>query len=215
MTHAPGWKRQKIIGVCAALGILLAPAGRTAQAAEPAAEVKQLNKRAMRNYTDLKVGAAEAQLRRALKIAERGQVQGEALGRTYLNLAILHIAGKQDSTAGLSYCKKALLEDPNIQLDPALSTPEVKAIFDEARGADSGPPASGKEPNAGHGGAPFEGPGNIPHTPVPEQLNQTGVPVFIEVPQDAPVGPIYLFYKGVGMQGYRRVEMKRVPGGFG
>ncbi len=57
--------------------------------------------------------------------------------------------------------------------------------------------------------------GDIPHTPVPEQLSQTAVPVFLEVPPEAQVAQVYVYYKSQGMREYRRVEMARMTGGYG
>ncbi|MGB0678753.1 MAG: EB domain-containing protein [Polyangiales bacterium] len=185
------------------------------------AQVLELNKQAMRAYTELRFAATKKKLRSALALAKKHGVTGEALGRTYLNLAVLHVAGLQDNAKGLDYCKKALQAAPEIQLDPLVSTPEVQTVFNlaqrEVADTGAGGPTSAAAPAAPSNleAAPFDGPGNIPHVPVPEQLTQTAVPVFIEVPDDAPVGPIYLFYKGLGMQGFRRVQMKQVPGGYG
>ena len=187
-------------------------------AQEGSQQVLDLNREAMAAYTNLDIQGARKKLDKALKLAKKKKVGGEALARTYLNMAVIEVAGAQNTALGLEHCINALKADPQIQLDPLVSTPEVKTVFQLAQrkvkavGGGKTPPS--QAPPAG-GGGNFEGPGNIPHVPVPEQLSQTAVPVFIEVPEDAPVGPIYLFYKGVGMKGYKRVRMQRVSGGVG
>ncbi|MCC7536021.1 MAG: hypothetical protein IT379_07400 [Deltaproteobacteria bacterium] len=57
--------------------------------------------------------------------------------------------------------------------------------------------------------------GDLPHTPVPEQLPSTAVPVFVEVPPTLEVGHAYVYYKGLGMPDFRRIEMTRVGSGYG
>jgi len=41
------------------------------------------------------------------------------------------------------------------------------------------------------------------------------VPVFVDVPADAPVAHIYLYYKSTGMREFHRVEMQQMTGGYG
>lgn len=189
----------------------------SAQEADQAvAKVADLNEQAMEAYTSLDMAAAAALLLQAVEFAEENRVPAPALARTYLNLAVVAIAGQGDRTEGLNYCLKALEADPSVELDPLTRTPEVEEVFNSARerygqGADAAPGAEEYVPEAGV----FAGPGNIPHVPVPEQLAATAVPVFIEVPDEAEVGPIAVMYRGPSMNDYKRGDMVRVPGGFG
>lgn len=189
------------------LGLLSAEA----QSASPQ-QVLDLNRRAVESYGNLDVVAAEAALLQAAKLAENSKVPAAIRARTYLNLATVYVGGMQDNARGLNYAVRALEVDPSVEPDPLMNTPEVRAVFRLARSKTSGGLATVAAKSLA---SPASGPGNIPHTPVPEQLVQTAVPVFIEVPEQAKVGPIYVHYKGYGMDEYKRLQMKRFPGGFG
>lgn len=185
-------------------------------AQEPEQKVLELNRVAMEQYNQLDFNAAKLSLTEAAAAAEQGNLSGAPLARTYLNMAVVLIAGFQDTTEGFNFCVRALEADPTVALDPLTSTPEIQQVFNLAKSRVGGPPAEpplepAPEPDVGT----FAGPGNIPHIPVPEQLVRTAVPVFIEVPDDAEIGSIFLHYRGAKMRDFRRVEMTRVPGGLG
>ncbi len=201
-----------------------------ASAQSPTAQVVDLNRQAMNAYQNLEVEQAQELLERALQTAQRGRVQGAPLARTYLNLGVLAVGGLGDNGRGLQYFVQALRADPNVALDPLTSTPEIQTVFNLARqqagtgGGNTGDTGGGNTGgNTGGGNTGTTGGGNtgtsggaggtIPHMPVPEQLAQTAVPVYIEVPGN--VAHVYLYYKGHGMREFRRVEMQRVADGYG
>ncbi|MCS6797472.1 MAG: hypothetical protein NZ898_02890 [Myxococcota bacterium] len=216
----------------AALGVasgLWGGGERSAQAQRPLQQVLDLNRQAMEDYTNLEIEAAQQKLLRALQIAERSGVTGAPLARTLVNLGVVAIGGLGDNAAGLQYFIRAIQADRNVQLDPLTSTPDIQTMFNLARqragtagggqgmgpGPGPGPgPSRGPEPGPEPPPAP-RGPGTIPHVPIPEQLRQTAVPVFVEVPAEAPVGAMYLYYRSTGMREFRRVEMRRMRGGYG
>lgn len=173
--------------------------------------VLKLNRRATDAYHTLDFAAAELALLQAVQIGERSALPPSLLARTYLNLATVYVAGLQDNARGLTFAAKAFAADANIELDPLTSTPQVRTVFAMAKskGGKASVPSGTLPRTAG------KAPGNIPHTPVPEQLAQTAVPVFIAVPEHAKVGPIYVHYQGFGMEGYRRLPMKKMRGGYG
>lgn len=193
------------IGLCAA--IFASSVGGRLHAQGPAQRVLELNRQAMEDYTNLEIERAQKKLNEALAFAQAQRVAGPALARTQLNLGVVAIGGLGDNGAGLEHFVRALQADPTIQLDPLTSTPDIQTVFNLAkqRASRGGGRASG---------AP-SGAGTIPHVAVPEQRAQTPVPVFIEAPDDAPVGTVYLYYRGRGMSEYRRVPMSRMTGGFG
>jgi hypothetical protein len=55
----------------------------------------------------------------------------------------------------------------------------------------------------------------IAHVPPAEQLQQTPVPIYLEVAPFIQVGHVYIFFKGLGMADFERVEAARVGNGFG
>ena len=184
-----------------------------ASAQRPLQEVLDLNREAMEHFTNLEIIEAEEKLQRAIQIATRGRITGAPLARTYMNLAVVHVGGS-DNARGLDAFVRALEADPSAELDPLTSTPDVRTVFDLARRRAG---LSGRRPpNDPDVRVPPDGPGNIPHDPVPEQLAQTAVPVFVEAPTDeGSVESVYLYYRGTGMRDMRRVQMEPMSGGFG
>lgn len=196
----------------AVAAIVLGPTA-VADAQRPLQQVLDLNRQAMDAYTNLNLEESQRLLNEALRVARQGGVRGAPLARTYVNLGVVAISGFGETAQGMTYFRQALQADANVQLDPLTSTPDITIAFQAARSqggvSDPGPgPGPGPDPEP-------RGPGTIPHTPVPEQLSQTAVPVFVEVPSDAPVGAIYVYYKGLGMREFQRAQMRRLTGGYG
>ena len=187
--------------------------------------VLDLNRQAMDAYTNLELDTAMNLLQEALQTAQRGGVTGSPLARTYLNLGVVSIGGFGDNGQGLQYFTQALQADGNIQLDPLTSTPDIQSVFTLARNragtGGGGTPSGGGDTGGDVGGGGGDvtpvpsGPGNIPHRPISEQLTNTALPIFVEAPEDAPVGEIFVYYKAPGMRDFRRLQMRRMDGGFG
>jgi hypothetical protein len=204
----------------AVLVLLSVPSSVHAQRATQ--QVLDLNRQAMEAYANLEIDQATSLLDQALQVAQRGRVTGAALARTYVNRGVVAIGGMADNAAGLASFVQALEADPNVQLDPLTSTPEIQTTFALARnragvgragaggggGGDGGGGRTDPEPSDPSGGS-----GNLTHTPVPEQLVQTALPVYLEVPGSP--ARVYLYYRGHGMREYSRVEMERISDGWG
>lgn len=173
-------------------------------------QVLDLNRQGMEAYNNLEIEQAQGLLNQALEAAERGHVTGSPLARTYMNLGIVSIGGMGDNGAGLQYFTQAIQADRNVALDPLTSTPDIQTVFTMATqrarsGATTAPPVETPPPAAGGS--------DLPHTPASEQLQQTALPVFIEVPNNP--AHVYLYYRATGMREFRRVEMERVGRGYG
>ena len=176
-------------------------------------QVLDLNRQGMEAYNNLEIEQAQGLLNQALEAAERGHVTGSPLARTYMNLGIVSIGGMGDNGAGLQYFTQAIQADRNVALDPLTSTPDIQTVFTmatqrarSAGGTTTAPPVD-TNPEPAAGGS------DLPHTPVSEQLQQTALPVFIEVPNSP--AHVYLYYRATGMREFRRVEMERVGRGHG
>ncbi len=230
--------------LCAFLGAALAAAsvlgsGSVAFAQRPLQQVLDLNRQAMEAYNNLEIEQAQQLLQQALQAAQRGRVTGAPLARTLMNLGVVAVAGMGDNGGGLNFFIQALQADATVQLDPFTSTPDVQATFNMARsraGAGGGSTGGGSTGGGSTGGGSIGGgstgggsmgggstgggaavagpPGSLPHISVPEQLTQTAVPVYIEVPGRP--AHVYLYYRGHGMREFRRGEMQRLAnGGYG
>ena len=223
---------------CALLAALMvcASAVRAEAQGNPAQTIENLNRDAMEAYNALDINKAQQLLEQALQIAMQANVVGPLLARTQLNLGVVYIGGLGNQDAGLNSFVQAVCIDPNSQLDPLTSTPEVQRAFaaaiDRARGgACGGPPPGPGGPPPGPGGPP-PGPGGpepygpmqpppppppeqaLGHVSPPEQLAQTPLPIYVEISPLAPAREIFLFYKGLGMEKYKRVPMYQYQNGF-
>jgi hypothetical protein len=186
----------------------LVPAEASAQP-RPLQQVLDLNRQAMDAYNNLEIEQAQSLLQQALDAATRGHVTGSPLARTYVNLGIVAIAGTGDNGAGLNYFIQALQADGSVALDPLLSTPDIQSIWTAAHSRVSTAPVVQDTPPSSSGGPV----GDLVHQPVPEQLRQTPVPVYVEVPGRP--AHVYLYYRGHGMRDFERAEMDHVGRGYG
>ena len=182
--------------------------------------VLDLNRRAMDSYTNLEVEEAMDLLQQALQNAENNNVSGSPLANTHANLGIVAVGGFGDNAAGLQHFMNAIRAEQDVALDPLNSTPDIQSVFLLARNrvGNNGGGNTGNGGNNGGGGivrTPSPEPGQIPHQPVPEQLSNTAVPIFVDVPEGAPVNGITVHYQAPGMRVFRAVEMRRMDGGFG
>ncbi|MFW6050498.1 MAG: hypothetical protein ACODAU_04950 [Myxococcota bacterium] len=134
------------------LGAVVALYSQTA-AAQPAEQrVLELNQQAMEAYMALDVERAKELLFEALRIAERSNLEGLPLARTYVNLGVVAVGGDQDRPSAFEFFKAALTADPTIEPDPATSTPEVDETFELAQGRhqmETGQSPAGEEATGG------------------------------------------------------------------
>jgi hypothetical protein len=186
------------------------------QAQTPLSQVLDLNRQAMTAYQSLEIEQAQELLDRALQLAQRRNVTGAPLARTYLNMGIVAVGGLGDNGRGMQMFRQALQADPSITLDPLTSTPEISTVFNLARqqaGGQQGNQQNQQNQQQNQQNQQGGGGGNLEHQAVPEQLASTAVPVYIEVPGNP--AHVYLFYKAHGMREFRRVEMRSVADGYG
>jgi hypothetical protein len=216
------------VALALALSLWLCPERAAAQG-NPLQIIENLNRDAMEAYNALDINKAQGLLEQALQVAMQANVVGPLLARTQLNLGVVYIGGLGNQDAGLNSFVQAVCIDPNSQLDPLTSTPEVQRAFaaaiDRARAGACGgpPPGPGPGPGAGPGPGgmgPIQPPPPPPpeqalgHVSPPEQLAQTPLPLYVEISPLAPAREIFLFYRGLGMEKYKRVPMYQYQNGF-
>jgi hypothetical protein len=97
------------------------------------AQIADLNAQALEAYQALDLDTARAKLEEALGVAQQTGYGGPEVGQTYMNLGVLFVAGMNDRDQGLSAFISALCFQPDAQLDPLLSTPDVQAVFAQAQ----------------------------------------------------------------------------------
>lgn len=178
-------------------------------------QLAEINRQAMEAYTNLDVEQARAALEKAVQKAEKANVRGPALARTLANLAVVFVGGLGDEAGAVALFERALKEDPKVEPDPIVATPEVMAAFNAAK-ARVGKSAA-PEPRRGSGPRRAATPsfeGNLDHTPAPEQLSQTAVPVFVRKSPDLDISKIKLSYRSLGMKKPKTVELAESDDGF-
>jgi hypothetical protein len=190
------------------LVVLLAAGGASAQSNPQ--ELADENRAAMDAYNNLDIETAKKTLEEAAKNAEKNNVRGPALARTYANLGIIYVGGLSDNAAGLDAFVKALKEDPNVEPDPLVSTPEIQQVYTLAKRKAGVGGGGGKAPPPAQG--PVEG--NLEHEPPTEQLSQTAVPVYVKA-GDLPVASMKVFYRSLGMPQPKSAELKKMGDGWG
>lgn len=224
-------RRNKALAHVARVGLVLAAtllSAEHASAQSAADRVNQMSAEAMEAYNNLDIDRAGQLLVQAIEFANQNGVSGPAAARANMNLGVVYVGGVADNQNGLVYFLAAVCADPSIQLDPLTSTPDIQSVFQLAQqraqgggcsggGTPAPGPAPGPQPMPGDPGLPMPGPapsamGELIHTPPTEQRHQTPLPLYAEVSVPN-VKSVHLYYRGLGMEAFKRVEM--VPFGAG
>lgn len=104
-----------------------------AQAQGASRQIAELNQRAADAYVELNVRKARKALRSAIKLCQRNGIGGSQLAQTYANLGVVYAGGFNDNSRALDAFDRALSADPQVSLDPLLSSPDIQALFELAR----------------------------------------------------------------------------------
>ncbi len=93
-----------------------------------------LNRRAYIEIREQHFQAAKYHLSEALVISETAGLEGDEMtARTYVHLAVVHLAGFKDREEALRDFKRALKINPNITITPGLESPALKRAYLQAR----------------------------------------------------------------------------------
>jgi hypothetical protein len=177
---------------------------------------KLLDQAMQEDYLSLELEKAEKKLDDALKKCGKDGCSKPLVAKVHVALATIYGASNKLDKAKEELVA-ALAADPNAALDPSFTTPELAKAFKEAQAAGGGATGGGEE----HGGGeeapkPKKAPGgDIAHTPVAEQVVNTPVPVYIEIPEEYAAEKATLKYKPFGGKSWKTVEMKKMGAGFG
>lgn len=96
-------------------------------------QLADLNAEALEAYQNLDIDTAKAKLEQGIALAGRTNYRGPELAQLYMTLGVVHVAGASDHDQGLSAFVSALCTQPDAQLDPLLSTPDVQQVFIQAQ----------------------------------------------------------------------------------
>lgn len=111
-------------------------------------QLADLNAEALEAYQNLDIDTAKAKLEQGIALAGQTNYVGPELTQLYMTLGVVHVAGASDHDQGLAAFTSALCMQPDAQLDPLLSTPDVQQVFIQAQ---SEAQASGCTAGAGGG----------------------------------------------------------------
>jgi hypothetical protein len=186
----------------------------SASAQSNARQLADANKAAMEQYNNLDIEAAKIGLEKAIKSAEQNGLRGPALARSYSNLAVVLVGGLGDEKGATTAFQKALAEDPTVEPDPIVATPEVMQAFNAAK--QSAPAQAVVDEEAPAPARRRTGPaqGNLAHTPATEQLAQTAVPVFVAKVEGLFIDRIKIAYRSTGMPKPRSASMTETDEGY-
>lgn len=114
---------------CAALVVFVA----SPVLAQGNPQLADLNAEALEAYQNLDIDAAKAKLEQGIALAGQTGYVGPELTQLYMTLGVVHVAGASDHDQGLAAFVSALCMQPDAQLDPLLSTPDVQQVFIQAQ----------------------------------------------------------------------------------
>lgn len=96
-------------------------------------DVLQKNKQAMEAYGNLEIDEAMTLLNDAEQLCLDNNITGAQLARTYVNIGMVEFGANGDAGKAMTAFKKAVCQDSTVMLDPLNSTPEMDALFTEAK----------------------------------------------------------------------------------
>jgi hypothetical protein len=109
-----------------------------------------------------------------------------------------------DKESAVTSLTAALTMKPNLLINPQYDTPEVRAVWDEA-----------KEAALASGGAEQPSGGDFKHKPVREQSVNAPVPIYVRYIGPGTVARVVVKYRSSPKREWRRLELKRVGAGWG
>lgn len=182
---------------------LALPSAASAQARD--AEAQGLVRSAMDvDYLALDFAAAERKLDQALKLCSNRGCSPAVLAQIHVSLGIVQGGqGKNDEAKAAFVAGIGI--DPTVELDQDLATPELAAVFEEAKEEVFGSLEIEEE-------VVLE---EIAHTPPAEQALHTPLPIFVMVPDDIGASRVQLRYRVPGASDYRAMNLPKLDIGFG
>jgi hypothetical protein len=124
------WALAAVLAGCVVVGL-----GSTSSVASAQidTQITDLNTEAMEAYQNLDIDTAGTKLEEAIALAEQNGYVGPEVAVTYLNLGVVYVAGLGDMDQGGAAFLTALCMQPDAQVDPLLSTPDVQQVFMQAQ----------------------------------------------------------------------------------
>jgi hypothetical protein len=181
-----------------AIALLLAPsawAGAREEAAARAALARAVSEHHAHRYS-----RALDLLSKAENACEPDRCSPSTLAALLRDIGTMQLLDGDEDKARGSF-SAALAFDPSIDLNPAYSANDVRAIWNDVKAPGS---ASASQPS-----------GDFDHTPAPAQKKDVPLPVYVEYRGSAHPASVVVRYAPSGTSEYRRTPLVRVGHGWG
>lgn len=213
----------RFFSVVAVAGAVALSAGSVCAQARDDAATKLADEALLNEYLAMDFQGAIKKLEKALAICEGGKCSPKVLARIHRDLGVVYLAGLNDAATGQAEFAAALSADPNVALDPDLSTDAVVQAFNEAK---AGGPAAGGAQGGGEIGAiagvgteelaaDVPTSGTLLHVPPPEQTLSTPLPLYLELVSGIEVDKILVHYLPPTMRDWVTLPMPERGLGYG
>lgn len=175
-------------------GIAVAPSSAWAQEAK----IESLLNAAIEDYDVLEIDSARQKIEQGLALAARENITaGPLLGKLYIMQGVIEYAASGDEPAVQESFRKALVAEPKMDVPNVYRTPDLEAILERAREQAGSAPVDRPASTAG-----------ISHTPLTDV--DARKPVIFEafVPRDMPVYKMHVFFRVMGDNAWKKVELQ-------
>jgi hypothetical protein len=155
------------------------------------------------DYLAANYGAAEKKLTDALSLCEKTSNCSPFIrARLHCDLGVVELMLHKVDLARTEFAT-ALVEDPNVVLDPSLSNSDAQREFGSVKSGGQPPPT-----------APSTA-GGLAHAPPPSQAVSTPLPLYAEAARDLGATRLAVRYKPPGAKDWKAIAMHPVGTGYG
>src|SRR5262249_19889558 len=158
-------------------------------------------------YLATKFADAEKKLKQALSLCKGSDCSDKVKAQLHRDLGVVYLGGLNRADEGKAEFAEALRSDPATSLGADLASPEIGAPVKAAKAAAKGG-APAQTPTPGPTASATKG--DLVHTPPPEQVVLTPVPLYAELPRGVSAEKIQLSYKPFGSTNWKTVPMKQM-----
>jgi hypothetical protein len=174
--------------------VVLAPSPAYAQTEQ---KLEKALEQAIEDYDLLEIQSAQKKLEDAIELAEDEEASGEIVGRLYIMLGVVQFAGTRDEATVEESFVRALEADPAADIPDVYRTPDLDDILSRAQ-EKAGTPEPDRPPSTA----------GITHQALTDVDASTPVLFEAFVPRDMPVYKMFVFFRIMGEESWKKVEMQ-------
>jgi len=153
-------------------------------------------------------------LQHAIKRCEKKKCSATTKARLFHDLGVVYGEGLKRDGRAIGAFKRALKEDPKIELNPDLATPRLEKLWAKAGGKKEKPkpePPKAEKPKK-QDAPPLVG---VEHEPVTKSQGGYPIPIYAELESEAPDQKLQLRYRPISETEWYSEPMRSVGDGFG